>query len=160
MILTVVVTTYEGLVIQRVFLGVLEVSSALILSPTTSLPTHMQSSVSPGFVLITSQWYKKVCFLPLPSAMPVYPIFVQSEQATRLGIWYSSTGIFSAFSGVVNYGLGSAGGSLAAWKYMCAPPSRFPPLSPSIYDHPVLLQVPLRRCMDDSLVPRRPVRRS
>ncbi|CEQ40197.1 SPOSA6832_01764 [Sporobolomyces salmonicolor] len=81
-ILTVVVTSYEGLVVQRVFLGVLE------------------SSVSPGFVMITTQWYKK------------------SEQAARLGIWYSATGIFSAFSGVVNYGLGSAGGSLATWKYM------------------------------------------
>ncbi|KAI5477384.1 hypothetical protein MNV49_006451 [Pseudohyphozyma bogoriensis] len=81
-ILTVVVTTYQGLVVQRVFLGVLE------------------SAVSPGFVLLTSQWYTK------------------SEQATRLGIWYSSTGLFSIFSGVVNYGLGSAGGSLAPWKYM------------------------------------------
>ncbi|GAA5827780.1 hypothetical protein JCM5353_006415 [Sporobolomyces roseus] len=81
-ILTVVVKNYEGLVVQRVFLGVLE------------------SSVSPGFVMITTQWYRK------------------SEQASRLGIWYSATGIFSAFSGVVNYGLGSAGGSLAPWKYM------------------------------------------
>lgn len=70
---------------QRVFLGVLE------------------SSISPGFVLITSQWYKK------------------SEQAARLGVWYSATGIFSAFSGIVNYGLGSADGSFAPWKRMyCA----------------------------------------
>ncbi|GAA5832926.1 hypothetical protein JCM3766R1_000359 [Sporobolomyces carnicolor] len=81
-ILTVVVKSYEGLVVQRVFLGVLE------------------SSVSPGFVMMTTQWYRK------------------SEQASRLGIWYSATGIFSAFSGVVNYGLGKAGGSLAPWKYM------------------------------------------
>ncbi|SCV73869.1 BQ2448_6299 [Microbotryum intermedium] len=81
-ILTVVVTSYEGLVVQRVFLGALE------------------SSVSPGFVLITGQWYRK------------------SEQATRLGIWYSATGSFSVFSGVINYALGSAGGSLARWKYM------------------------------------------
>ncbi|KDE05482.1 hypothetical protein MVLG_04171 [Microbotryum lychnidis-dioicae p1A1 Lamole] len=82
-ILTVVVKSYEGLVAQRVVLGALE------------------SSVSPGFVLITGQWYRK------------------SEQATRLGIWYSATGIFNVFSGVINYGLGSAGGgSLAPWKYM------------------------------------------
>ncbi|SDA01481.1 BZ3500_MvSof-1268-A1-R1_Chr10-1g02709 [Microbotryum saponariae] len=81
-VLTVVVKSYEGLVVQRVVLGALE------------------SSVSPGFVLITGQWYRK------------------SEQATRLGIWYSATGIFSVFSGVINYGLGSAGGSLAPWKYM------------------------------------------
>lgn len=84
-LLTIVCTSYEGLVVQRVFLGVLE------------------SSISPGFVLITSQWYKK------------------SEQAARLGIWYSATGIFSAFSGIVNYGLGSASGSFAPWKRMyCA----------------------------------------
>lgn len=48
--LTVVCTSYQGLVVQRVFLGVLE------------------SSVSPGFVLLTTMWYKR------------------SEQATRLGI--------------------------------------------------------------------------
>ncbi|GAA5980577.1 hypothetical protein JCM5350_004353 [Sporobolomyces pararoseus] len=81
-ILTVVVKSYQGLVIQRVFLGVLE------------------SSVSPGFVMLTTQWYRK------------------SEQASRLGIWYSATGIFSAFSGVVNYGLGKSGGNLSPWKYM------------------------------------------
>ncbi|GAA5856058.1 hypothetical protein JCM8547_002960 [Rhodosporidiobolus lusitaniae] len=80
-ILTVVCHSYEGIVVQRVFLGVLE------------------SSVSPGFVMITNMWYRK------------------SEQAARLGIWYSATGIFSAFSGIVNYGLGSVGGS-SPWKYM------------------------------------------
>lgn len=81
-ILTVVIESYQGLVVQRVFLGLLE------------------SSVSPGFVMITTQWYKR------------------EEQAARLGIWYSATGIFSAFSGLVNYGLGSAHGSLAPWKRM------------------------------------------
>lgn len=86
-LLTIVCTSYEGLVVQRVFLGVLE------------------SSISPGFVLITSQWYKK------------------SEQAARLGVWYSATGIFSAFSGIVNYGLGSADGSFAPWKRMYCTPS-------------------------------------
>ncbi|BGO93168.1 hypothetical protein NBRC10512_007581 [Rhodotorula toruloides] len=78
--LTVVCTSYQGLVVQRVFLGVLE------------------SSVSPGFVLLTTMWYKR------------------SEQATRLGIWYSATGIWSSFSGLVNFGLGSAHGSYPAWK--------------------------------------------
>ncbi|GAA5955885.1 hypothetical protein JCM3765_000028 [Sporobolomyces pararoseus] len=81
-ILTVVVKSYQGLIIQRVFLGILE------------------SSVSPGFVMLTTLWYRK------------------SEQASRLGIWYSATGIFSAFSGVVNFGLGKSGGTLSPWKYM------------------------------------------
>ncbi|GAA5987464.1 hypothetical protein JCM11641_003837 [Rhodosporidiobolus odoratus] len=80
-ILTVVCHSYRGVVVQRVFLGILE------------------SSVSPGFVMITNMWYKR------------------NEQAARLGIWYSATGIFSALSGVVNYGLGSAGGP-SPWKYM------------------------------------------
>ncbi|KAF8990131.1 MFS general substrate transporter [Hymenopellis radicata] len=80
--LTVVVTGYAGLVVQRIFLGIVE------------------SSVSPGFVAITALWYTK------------------EEQATRLGIWYGATGIFSMFSGVVNYGIGHASGKLATWKYM------------------------------------------
>lgn len=41
-ILTVVVKDYKGLIVQRVFLGLLE------------------SCVSPGFVLVTGMWYKKV----------------------------------------------------------------------------------------------------
>ncbi|GAC94875.1 allantoate permease [Pseudozyma hubeiensis SY62] len=64
----------------------------------------IESAVSPGFVLITRSWYKR------------------SEQPLRLGIWYSATGLFSIFSGLVNYGLGKAGSragaKLAAWKYM------------------------------------------
>merc|ERR1719487_875438 len=50
--------------------------------------------------MITTQWYKR------------------EEQAKRLGVWYSATGIFSMFSGLVNFGLGSAHGSLAPWKRM------------------------------------------
>ncbi|CDW99020.1 hypothetical protein, partial [Sporisorium scitamineum] len=64
----------------------------------------IESAVSPGFVHITRSWYKR------------------SEQPLRLGIWYSATGLFSIFSGLVNYGLGKAGGKpgakLPAWKYM------------------------------------------
>lgn len=55
--------------------------------------------MSPCFVAITALWYKP------------------REQAARFAIWYASTGIFSMFSGAVNYGLGSAG-SDHAWKYM------------------------------------------
>ncbi|PWN47045.1 MFS general substrate transporter [Violaceomyces palustris] len=64
----------------------------------------VESAVSPGFVLITRMWYKR------------------DEQPVRLGIWYSATGLFSIFSGLVNYGLGKAGSQpgskLADWKYM------------------------------------------
>ncbi|QRW14604.1 major facilitator superfamily transporter [Ceratobasidium sp. AG-Ba] len=82
--LTIVVKSYPGIVVQRVFLGVVE------------------SAVSPGFVLISSMWYKR------------------SEQPVRIGIWYSATGLFSIFSGAVNYGIGKSaqGAALATWKYM------------------------------------------
>lgn len=81
-ILTVVVTDYKGLYVQRVFLGLLE------------------SAVSPCFVAITALWYKP------------------QEQAKRMGIWYSATGIFSMFNGLINFALGSSGDA-HAWKYMC-----------------------------------------
>ncbi|EUC67298.1 MFS general substrate transporter [Rhizoctonia solani AG-3 Rhs1AP] len=82
--LTVVVTSYPGIIVQRVFLGVIE------------------SAVSPGFVIISSMWYKR------------------SEQPMRIGIWYSATGLFSIFSGAVNYGIGKSAqdAPLATWKYM------------------------------------------
>ncbi|QRW27144.1 major facilitator superfamily transporter [Rhizoctonia solani] len=82
--LTIVVTSYPGIVVQRVFLGVVE------------------SAVSPGFVLVSSMWYKR------------------SEQPVRIGIWYSATGLFSIFSGAVNYGIGKSAQNarLATWKYI------------------------------------------
>ena len=49
-----------------------------------------ESAVSPAFVTVTGLWYKPY------------------EQATRLGIWYSATGIFSMVSGLINFGLGHA----------------------------------------------------
>lgn len=59
----------------------------------------MESAVSPAFVAITALWYKP------------------QEQATRMGIWYSATGIFSMVSGLINFGLGHA--KLAEpWKAM------------------------------------------
>ena len=85
-ILTPAIASWRGLIAQRFFLGFVE------------------SAVSPGFVLITSMWYKR------------------SECAPRLGIWYSATGLFSMFSSLVNYGFGKVGqrpnSPLAAWKYM------------------------------------------
>ncbi|KIY67143.1 MFS general substrate transporter [Cylindrobasidium torrendii FP15055 ss-10] len=59
-----------------------------------------ESAVSPGFVALTALWYTK------------------DEQAARLGIWYAATGLFSMFSGVVNYGISHSHGTLATWKYM------------------------------------------
>merc|ERR1711939_398856 len=78
-ILTPVCYTWQALFVQRFFLGFVE------------------SSVSPGFVFVTSSWYRR------------------EEQAVRIGIWYSATGIFSS---VVNYGLGKASDALVPWKTM------------------------------------------
>lgn len=60
----------------------------------------VESAVSPGFVAVTRIWYTK------------------TEQPLRLGIWYSATGLFSIFSGLVNHALGEANTSLAPWKLM------------------------------------------
>lgn len=55
--------------------------------------------------LVTSMWY------------------TPAERPLRLGIWYSATGLFTIFSGVLNYAIGHITGSLAPWKYMSATPS-------------------------------------
>ncbi|KAJ7288245.1 MFS general substrate transporter [Mycena rebaudengoi] len=62
----------------------------------------IESAVSPGFLLLTGLWYKR------------------EEQPSRIGFWYSATGLFSIFSGAVNYGIGKAaqGAPLSAWKYL------------------------------------------
>ncbi|KDN53328.1 MFS general substrate transporter [Tilletiaria anomala UBC 951] len=60
----------------------------------------IEATVSPGFVVITRAWYKR------------------REHASRLGIWYSSTGLFSIFAGVFNYAIASIRGSIAPWKLL------------------------------------------
>ncbi|EJT96617.1 MFS general substrate transporter [Dacryopinax primogenitus] len=62
----------------------------------------VESAVSPGFVLVSSMWYTR------------------SELPLRLGIWYSATGLFTIFSGLINWGIGSASQTapLPGWKYM------------------------------------------
>lgn len=78
------VTNFAGAVAVRFFLGVLE------------------SAVTPGFALITSQWYTK------------------AEQGTRTGIWFSFNGWAQIFGGLVAYGIarGTENGGVAieGWK--------------------------------------------
>ncbi|KAK3671796.1 Allantoate permease [Recurvomyces mirabilis] len=61
-----------------------------------------EAAVTPGFALITSQWYTK------------------KEQGTRTGIWFSFNGWAQIFGGLVAYGIarGTANHqtSLAGWK--------------------------------------------
>ncbi|KAF9883321.1 hypothetical protein FE257_003739 [Aspergillus nanangensis] len=60
-----------------------------------------EAGVSPIFMLLVGSWYTK------------------SEQAYRMGIWYSCTGFISMFSPLINYGLGHiTGGGLRPWQYM------------------------------------------
>ena len=49
--------------------------------------------------------------------------YTKSELPLRLGIWYSATGLFTIFSGVINYAIGHAHGALTPWKYMYVHPS-------------------------------------
>lgn len=60
---------WAGLMLVRTFLGVFE------------------STVTPGFVLITAQWYKR------------------SEQPLRIGIWYCFNGVALIFGGLFAYGV-------------------------------------------------------
>ena len=61
-----------------------------------------EAAVTPGFALFTSQWYTK------------------SEQATRVGIWFSFNGFAQIFGGLVAYGIAKGTkahpASLAGWR--------------------------------------------
>ena len=46
--------------------------------------------------------------------------YTKAELPLRLGIWYSATGLFTIFSGVINYAIGHIKGASASWKYMYA----------------------------------------
>ncbi|KAJ5151108.1 transporter [Penicillium canariense] len=78
------VKSFSGAVAIRFFLGVFE------------------AAVTPGFALITSQWYTK------------------QEQGARVNIWFSFNGVGQILGGVIAYGIavGTAkyGSSIAPWK--------------------------------------------
>lgn len=60
----------------------------------------LEAGVSPMFMLIVGSFYTK------------------SEQALRMGIWYSCTGFAGIFSPLINYGFGLVGGGASSWVYM------------------------------------------
>lgn len=80
------VENYGGAIAIRFFLGMTE------------------SAVTPGFALITSQWYTK------------------AEQGMRVGLWFSFNGFAQILGGVVAYGIavGTAANptSLAGWQIL------------------------------------------
>jgi MFS family permease len=82
LICTVACQNWQGLYAQRFFLGFLE------------------SGISPMFMLVVGQFYKK------------------NEQALRMGAWYCCTGYVSIVSPLINYGLGHITGALSPWRYM------------------------------------------
>ncbi|KAK4939807.1 hypothetical protein LTR10_019980 [Elasticomyces elasticus] len=73
---------WQGLFAQRFFLGFIE------------------SGVSPMFMLVVGQFYKK------------------NEQALRIGVWYCACGYVSIVSPLINYGFGHVKGALSPWRYM------------------------------------------
>ncbi|KAK4545163.1 hypothetical protein LTR36_003714 [Oleoguttula mirabilis] len=78
------VENFKGAVAVRFMLGVCE------------------AAVTPGFALITSQWYTK------------------KEQGTRVGIWFSFNGFAQIFGGLVAYGIATGTqkhpAAIAGWK--------------------------------------------
>ncbi|SCU86230.1 LADA_0D13190g1_1 [Lachancea dasiensis] len=81
--LTSVAQNYGGLLALRWFLGMFE------------------SSVTPGFVLITAMWYKR------------------SEQAKRMGFWLAANGLATLVTSPVAYGLSYVtNASISAWKIL------------------------------------------
>lgn len=82
LICTTACTNWQGLYAQRFMLGFLE------------------SGISPMFMLVVGQFYKK------------------NEQALRMGAWYCCTGYVSIIAPLINYGLGHITGALSPWRYM------------------------------------------
>ncbi|CAG8889702.1 unnamed protein product [Penicillium egyptiacum] len=78
------VNSYPGAIAIRFMLGVFE------------------AAVTPGFALLTSQWYTK------------------QEQGSRVNIWFSFNGVGQIFGGVVAYGIAVGtekhGSSIEPWK--------------------------------------------
>ncbi|CAD6449331.1 cfe37d83-f3a2-4f9f-9166-50679a1ee65b [Sclerotinia trifoliorum] len=60
----------------------------------------MESTISPGFSLLTGIWYKP------------------SEHAWRHGIWFLGNGIANTFGGIFAYGIAHIGGSLEPWRWL------------------------------------------
>lgn len=59
-----------------------------------------ESTISPGFSLLTGIWYKP------------------SEHAWRHGIWFLGNGIANTFGGLLAYGIAHIGGSLEPWRWL------------------------------------------
>jgi ACS family allantoate permease-like MFS transporter len=72
--------SFVGLAVLRVLLGITE------------------STVSPGFSLLTGIWYKP------------------SEHAWRHGIWFLGNGIANTFGGLLAYGIAHIDGTLEPWR--------------------------------------------
>lgn len=77
--------SFTGILIVRFFLGAAE------------------SSVSPGFSLITGMWYRR------------------EEQPLRHGLWFTGNSAASAIGGLLAYAIAHIHGGLASWK-VSAPP--------------------------------------
>jgi ACS family allantoate permease-like MFS transporter len=79
-------TNWAGVMVVRTFLGIFE------------------ASVTPGFALFTSQWYRK------------------HEQGARTGLWFSFNGFAQIVGGLVAYGIATGTNSgqaaLAGWRIM------------------------------------------
>lgn len=95
------VTSWQGLLIQRFFLG-------RSLSPHETQPTY--SACVTGFT---------ESIIPTAFMTTVSGYYTQKEQALRQSWWFSGTGWFTIIGSALNYGFAQIkGGALAPWQYI------------------------------------------
>ncbi|EAW08934.1 putative MFS transporter [Aspergillus clavatus NRRL 1] len=95
------VTTWQGLYVQRFFLGTVLSECAVVCSLRLTDPGFVESVVPTGFMTIVSGYY------------------TQREQSLRQAWWFSGTGWFTIIGGAMNYGFGQiTSGSLKRWQYI------------------------------------------
>lgn len=93
------VTSWQGLFVQRFFLGLF--TSKKFISIKLIIPGFTESIIPTAFMTMVSGYY------------------TQREQALRQSWWFSGTGWFTIIGGGLNYGFAQVkSGSLAPWQYI------------------------------------------
>jgi MFS family permease len=93
------VSTWQGLFVQRFFLG--KHSFNGYKTPVSHFQGFVESVIPTSFIAIISSFY------------------TQEEQALRHSWWFSGTGVFTIIGGALNYAFGQiTSGALKRWQYI------------------------------------------